>query len=241
MTPQELEGVRTRLEEFAAEVFAPFARVDQRWWAQAYVRGCWGPVAASRWSRRRRRGVHRSRSVRVDLTEEEYAAVRDAAARERFAVSAYAGQVLVAVAQGGHAPEFVPLRELMRHLLQASGQVRRIGINLNQAVAALHSLGKPTGALRSGENHAGAGGPMQFLAATWAAYGVDANGDGRAHRAQPPDRQPPADPPPGQRRTARSRVPHGRRMGRRWRRLPGLPAQRPLVRTPRGIHRMALT
>jgi Transglycosylase SLT domain len=36
-------------------------------------------------------------------------------------------------------------------------------------------------------NSAGAGGPMQFLASTWAQYGVDAHGDG------PPDRWDPAD------------------------------------------------
>ncbi|SEF78505.1 Transglycosylase SLT domain-containing protein [Thermomonospora echinospora] len=41
--------------------------------------------------------------------------------------------------------------------------------------------------VRSGENHAGAGGPMQFLAATWNAYGVDANDDGRADRYHPAD------------------------------------------------------
>jgi hypothetical protein len=34
--------------------------------------------------------------------------------------------------------------------------------------------------VRSGANAAGAMGPMQFLAATWAAYGVDADGDGVA-------------------------------------------------------------
>lgn len=34
----------------------------------------------------------------------------------------------------------------------------------------------------SGENAAGAGGPMQFLASTWAAYGVDGNGDGVTDR-----------------------------------------------------------
>jgi hypothetical protein len=32
------------------------------------------------------------------------------------------------------------------------------------------------------ENYAGAGGPMQFLAATWAAYGLDADNDGWADR-----------------------------------------------------------
>jgi hypothetical protein len=36
-------------------------------------------------------------------------------------------------------------------------------------------------------NGAGAGGPMQFLASTWAQYGVDGNGDGRADRWDPPD------------------------------------------------------
>jgi cell wall-associated NlpC family hydrolase len=36
-------------------------------------------------------------------------------------------------------------------------------------------------------NYAGAGGPMQFLGSTWAAYGVDGNGDGRADRWNPAD------------------------------------------------------
>jgi transglycosylase-like protein with SLT domain len=36
-------------------------------------------------------------------------------------------------------------------------------------------------------NPAGAGGPMQFIASTWALYGVDADGDGRADRWDPAD------------------------------------------------------
>jgi cell wall-associated NlpC family hydrolase len=36
-------------------------------------------------------------------------------------------------------------------------------------------------------NAAGAGGPMQFLAGTWARYGVDADGDGKADRWDPAD------------------------------------------------------
>jgi cell wall-associated NlpC family hydrolase len=36
-------------------------------------------------------------------------------------------------------------------------------------------------------NYAGAGGPMQFLAGTWARYGVDADGDGKADRWNPTD------------------------------------------------------
>jgi cell wall-associated NlpC family hydrolase len=36
-------------------------------------------------------------------------------------------------------------------------------------------------------NRAGAGGPMQFLASTWASYGLDADGDGTADRWDPVD------------------------------------------------------
>jgi hypothetical protein len=36
-------------------------------------------------------------------------------------------------------------------------------------------------------NTAGAGGPMQFIAATWASYGVDGNGDGSVSRWDPAD------------------------------------------------------
>src|SRR5918997_2485853 len=39
MTPQELAAVRGRLEEFAAEVFAPLARTDQRSKGCTYPRG----------------------------------------------------------------------------------------------------------------------------------------------------------------------------------------------------------
>ncbi|MDP9397589.1 MAG: transposase, partial [Actinomycetota bacterium] len=39
MTPGELAGVRDRLEAFAAEMFVPLPRCDQRDKAQTYVRG----------------------------------------------------------------------------------------------------------------------------------------------------------------------------------------------------------
>lgn len=41
--------------------------------------------------------------------------------------------------------------------------------------------------VQSGANFAGASGPMQFLAPTWAAYGVDGNGDGIANVYDPID------------------------------------------------------
>ncbi|MET8331118.1 transposase [Streptomyces sp. NPDC005181] len=39
MTPDEIAVVRGELEAFAAEVFEPFARNDQRRWGQVYLRG----------------------------------------------------------------------------------------------------------------------------------------------------------------------------------------------------------
>src|SRR5262249_37792754 len=42
MTPQELVEVRDRLAAFAAEVFAPLGRSDQRRWGERYVRGLLG-------------------------------------------------------------------------------------------------------------------------------------------------------------------------------------------------------
>ncbi len=41
--------------------------------------------------------------------------------------------------------------------------------------------------VHSGENAAGGSGPMQFLAVTWAAYGVDGDHDGRKDRYNPAD------------------------------------------------------
>jgi SRSO17 transposase len=39
VTPDQIAGVLPRLEEFAAEVFADFARVDQRGKGELYMRG----------------------------------------------------------------------------------------------------------------------------------------------------------------------------------------------------------
>ncbi|MDL4772208.1 NlpC/P60 family protein [Actinomadura xylanilytica] len=41
--------------------------------------------------------------------------------------------------------------------------------------------------VHGGENYAGAGGPMQFLAPTWSSYGVDGNNDGKKNRYDPAD------------------------------------------------------
>jgi cell wall-associated NlpC family hydrolase len=54
-----------------------------------------------------------------------------------------------------------------------------------------HGQSKAPG-VHIGENFAGAGGPMQFLAATWAAFAVDGNADGKKDRYDPADAVPSA-------------------------------------------------
>lgn len=49
-----------------------------------------------------------------------------------------------------------------------------------------HGTSKLPG-VSNGENYAGAGGPMQFLQATWDAFGVDGNKDGKKDRYNPED------------------------------------------------------
>jgi hypothetical protein len=39
MTPAELAQARSRLVAFAAELFEPLARADQRRWGECYLRG----------------------------------------------------------------------------------------------------------------------------------------------------------------------------------------------------------
>ncbi|WP_131741978.1 hypothetical protein [Actinomadura roseirufa] len=76
--------------------------------------------------------------MRFSLSDEEYALVLVAADRERLATGAFAAQATLAAARGQVRPEQVALRESLATVMHAAGQVHRIGINLNQAVAALH-------------------------------------------------------------------------------------------------------
>ncbi|MFI8547826.1 hypothetical protein [Spirillospora sp. NPDC077959] len=64
-----------------------------------------------------------------------------------MATGAWAAQALLAAANGTPRPEYVELRELLGAVMHASGQVRRIGVNFNQVVAALNS-GDPPPQLR---------------------------------------------------------------------------------------------
>ncbi|GAA2614218.1 hypothetical protein SMC26_24110 [Actinomadura fulvescens] len=77
--------------------------------------------------------------VKLRLSEEEYAVLSAAAERERLANGAFAAQAALAAARGTARPEYALLRESLIAVMHSAGQARRIGINFNQAVAALHS------------------------------------------------------------------------------------------------------
>jgi hypothetical protein len=98
-------------------------------------------------SRRPRQQTGRPHRVEFTLTKQEFTALETAAGRAGLARGAYAAQVVLAHIQGtGTGPE-APLREALRELVRASGMVRRIGTNLNQAVAKLNATGQRSGDL----------------------------------------------------------------------------------------------
>ena len=102
-----------------------------------------GPGVASVRSRRRsRQAVGRVRSVRFGLTEEEFDEVGAAAAEAGLARGAYAAQATLAAARGRMNPADSPFRQALTELIRAAGLVRRIGVNLNQAVAKLNATGQ---------------------------------------------------------------------------------------------------
>ncbi|MEV5570835.1 hypothetical protein AB0L06_12345 [Spirillospora sp. NPDC052269] len=107
-------------------------------------------VKVRRTARRRRyqRGVERRTSrIPVWVSERERAVLAAAAERSGWALGAFVAETALAVVEERQPPECEPLREVVTGLMQASGQVNRVGVNLNQAVAALHATGAPTAAL----------------------------------------------------------------------------------------------
>lgn len=80
-------------------------------------------------------------------SEAEHAEVAAAASRAGLAAGAFAAEAVLAVARGTVITPDAVLREVLSRLDQAVGQVRRAGVNLNQAVAALHATGRAGGDL----------------------------------------------------------------------------------------------
>jgi len=104
------------------------------------------------------------------------------------------GGAEVSVEAAGSTPSALALREIPPQYLRLYEQAaRRNAIDW----AILAGIGKvecdhgrdtdPSCTREGATNAAGAGGPMQFIASTWATYRVDADGDGRADRWDPVD------------------------------------------------------
>jgi hypothetical protein len=99
-----------------------------------------GRVATVR--RRSRQAVPRLRLVKFYLTDDELAELDEAAGQAGLARGAFAAEVTMAAARGRSARISAPLREALIELMSAAGLVRRIGTNLNQAVARLNATGQ---------------------------------------------------------------------------------------------------
>ena len=96
--------------------------------------------------RRARQPVPRTRVVEFTLTGEEYAILVEVAGRAGMARRAYAAQAaLAAAANGTTISGQDPLELVLIELMRAAGLVRRIGVNLNQAVAKLNATGQRAG------------------------------------------------------------------------------------------------
>lgn len=92
--------------------------------------------------RRSRQAVPRPRLVKFFVTDQEIAELDDAAGRAGLARGAFAAEAALAAARGTHLRAGSPLREALVELMSAAGLVRRIGTNLNQAVARLNATGQ---------------------------------------------------------------------------------------------------
>jgi hypothetical protein len=81
--------------------------------------------------------------------EDEYAAVCQAAQKVGLTPTGYAALVALAAATDKPPPRADPLRDALAELIVARLQVRRFGVNVNQAVVALHATGQAPPGLAS--------------------------------------------------------------------------------------------
>jgi len=105
------------------------------------------PPAGSRSRRRPREEAARRCTVRFGLTEAEFAEVEQAAGRAGLAKGAFAAEAALAAARGTATMPGAAFQEALAELMRAAGLVRRIGVNLNQAVAKLNATGQHSGEL----------------------------------------------------------------------------------------------
>src|SRR5262249_22277980 len=107
-----------------------------------------GPSPAGSRSRRPPRGqAARSRTGRVGLSEAGVAEGGQAGGRAGVAEGAFACPGAPAAAAGTGGAPGAALSPALAELMRAAGLVRRIGVNLNQAVTKLNATGQQSGEL----------------------------------------------------------------------------------------------
>lgn len=99
--------------------------------------------------RRAHASVRRPNRVAVTLTDDELADLRAVARRDGMAVAAWLGRAGMDAVRGRDVPASTALRDALEEVRRASARVREIGVLLNQAVARLHSTGRPGESLES--------------------------------------------------------------------------------------------
>ena len=91
---------------------------------------------------RRHRFPARTRVVKARYDDQEYAALAAAAERARLTPSGFLAGAGLAAAGQGPAPSQSVDRELLAELLSLRAAIRRYAVNVNQAVALMHSTGE---------------------------------------------------------------------------------------------------
>jgi hypothetical protein len=107
----------------------------------------WGRTGEVPAGRRSRQPGRRLRRVEFTLTDEEFGELNAAAARAGLARGAYAAEATLSVARGLTSSADSAFREALGEFVRAAGLIRRIGVNLNQAVAKLNATGQRSGDL----------------------------------------------------------------------------------------------
>lgn len=79
--------------------------------------------------------------MKLRLSDEEYAVLAKAAEASGLTPSGFAAEAALAVAKGRELPDHGPLRLALVAYMRSEGQLRRAGVNLNQAVAELNASG----------------------------------------------------------------------------------------------------
>jgi len=85
----------------------------------------------------------RSKQIKARYTPEEYTAIATAARDAGLTPTGYTAEAALATATGTNPPSTAPWRAVLLELIEARNQVRRIGVNINQAAKAINATGEP--------------------------------------------------------------------------------------------------